>query len=134
MAWKYRKSLRFPGGFKLNLSKSGVGYSWGFRGFRVGRDSRGRVARTVSIPGTGIYNRQYLSGSRAQQQDTITQNSGCGCGGCISTLGLLVLGLLIFGKLTESGNTFGIVAFVIVALVLYYGGPLCQDQKQLSIS
>jgi hypothetical protein len=119
LAWRYRKSLRFPGGFKLNLSKSGIGYSWGFRGFRVGRDSRGRVARTVSIPGTGIYNRQFLSGSKTQQPDTDTQNSGCGCGGCISTLVFVFLGLLIFGKLTESGNTIGIGALVLVALVVY---------------
>jgi hypothetical protein len=117
VAWRYRRSLRFPGGFKLNLSKSGVGYSWGFRGFRVGRDSRGRVSRTVSIPGTGIFNRQYVSGSKTQQQKVGTRNSGCG--GCISTLFLVFLALLILGRLTETGNTIGLIVLAVVAVGVF---------------
>jgi hypothetical protein len=64
MAWRYRRSRRLPLGFRVNLSKSGLGWSWGFRGFRVGRDAKGRVTRTVSIPGTGLFNREVLRGSQ----------------------------------------------------------------------
>jgi hypothetical protein len=37
----YRKSVNF-GPFRVNLSGSGVGYSVGGRGLRVGKSSRGR--------------------------------------------------------------------------------------------
>lgn len=59
MGWGFRRSINF-GPLKVNLSKSGVGYSVGTRGFRVGKDSRGRKYRSASIPGTGIYSRDYL--------------------------------------------------------------------------
>ena len=29
MGFRYRKSINLGGGFRINLSKSGVGYSWG---------------------------------------------------------------------------------------------------------
>ena len=41
MAFYYRKSVNL-GPFRVNLSKSGLGYSVGGRGFRVGTTSRGR--------------------------------------------------------------------------------------------
>jgi hypothetical protein len=53
MGWSFRRSFRF-GPFRVNLSKSGVGYSVGTRGIRVGEDSEGRRYRSLNIPGTGI--------------------------------------------------------------------------------
>lgn len=53
MGWSYRKSMK-AGPFRINLSKRGVGYSVGGRGYRVTRSATGRTRRTVSIPGTGI--------------------------------------------------------------------------------
>lgn len=54
MGFRYRKSINLGGGFKINLSKSGIGYSWGTKGFRVSKTARGTTRRTYSIPGTGI--------------------------------------------------------------------------------
>ena len=54
MGIRYRKSINLGGGFKINLSKSGVGYSWGTKGYRITRTARGTTRRTYSIPGTGI--------------------------------------------------------------------------------
>lgn len=54
MGFRYRKSIRFGGGFRINISKSGIGYSWGVKGYRVTRTARGTTRRTASIPGTGI--------------------------------------------------------------------------------
>lgn len=54
MGLRYRKSINLGGGFKINLSKSGVGYSWGVKGARVTKTSRGTTRTTLSIPGTGI--------------------------------------------------------------------------------
>lgn len=53
MGFYYRKSFS-AGPFRLNLSKSGVGYSLGGRGFRTGVSSRGRRYSNMSIPGTGL--------------------------------------------------------------------------------
>src|SRR4051794_20297898 len=58
MSWSYRKSIRV-GPLRVNLSKSGVGCSIGSTGFRVGRDAKGRAYRSISIPHTGIYKRDY---------------------------------------------------------------------------
>lgn len=65
MAWRYRKSIRLPLGLRVNLSRRGVGLSEGVRGFRVGRDARGKVYSQTSIPGTGFYRRDYAAGRPA---------------------------------------------------------------------
>ena len=54
MGFRLRKSINLGGGFRINLSKSGIGYSWGTKGFRTTRTSRGTTRRTYSIPGTGM--------------------------------------------------------------------------------
>jgi hypothetical protein len=53
MGFYYRKSLHV-GPFRVNVSKSGLGYSVGGRGFRTGVSARGRRYTTFSIPGTGM--------------------------------------------------------------------------------
>ena len=58
MAWNFRRSIRF-GPVRVNLSRSGIGYSIGVRGLRIGRDARRRTYEQISIPKTGIYNRSY---------------------------------------------------------------------------
>ena len=64
MGWSFRRSLNL-GPLRLNASKSGIGYSVGVRGFRVGKDAKGRKYTASSIPGTGVYRRDYLQ-SRGQ--------------------------------------------------------------------
>lgn len=54
MRLRYRKSINLGGGFRVNLSKSGIGYSWGTKGYRVTKKAGGGVRKTYSIPGTGI--------------------------------------------------------------------------------
>jgi hypothetical protein len=58
MGWNWRKVFRF-GPLRVNLSKKGVGYSVGVRGFRVGRDAKGQDYSQTAIPGTGIFKRTY---------------------------------------------------------------------------
>src|SRR5579859_6988024 len=65
MGWNFRRSVNF-GPLRVNFSKSGVGYSVGTRGLRVGKDAAGRKYSSLSIPGTGIYRRDYLSNTRPQ--------------------------------------------------------------------
>ena len=53
MGFYFRKSVNL-GPFRVNFSRSGIGYSVGGKGFRTGVDSRGRRYTTFGIPGTGI--------------------------------------------------------------------------------
>ena len=68
MGFYYRKSVSV-GPFRVNVSKSGVGYSVGGPGFRTGVSARGKRYSTYSIPGTGVGYRTSGSGS----------GSGLGC-------------------------------------------------------
>lgn len=54
MGIRLRKSINLGGGFRINLSKSGIGYSWGFPGYRITKTANNRMRNTYSIPGTGI--------------------------------------------------------------------------------
>ena len=54
MGFRYRKSINLGGGFRINLSKSGIGYSWGVKGYRVTKTAKGTTRTTASIPSTGI--------------------------------------------------------------------------------
>jgi hypothetical protein len=63
MGWNVRRSINF-GPFRFNLSRSGIGYSMGAPGFRIGKDAKGRTYSASSIPGTGLYRRDYVSSSQ----------------------------------------------------------------------
>lgn len=54
MGVRFRKSIKLGGGVRINLSKSGVGYSWGVPGYRHTKTAKGRTRKTYSIPGTGL--------------------------------------------------------------------------------
>jgi hypothetical protein len=53
MGFYFRRSMNL-GPFRVNLSRGGLGWSVGGRGFRTGRSGRGRRYSTISIPGTGM--------------------------------------------------------------------------------
>jgi tetratricopeptide (TPR) repeat protein len=54
MGFRMRRSVQLLPGVRLNLSKSGIGYSVGVKGFRMSHGADGKVRRTVSLPGTGM--------------------------------------------------------------------------------
>ena len=54
MGIRIRKSINIGKHFKVNLSKSGVGFSAGVKGFRVTRTANGKYRKTITVPGTGI--------------------------------------------------------------------------------
>jgi len=68
MGWSFRKSVNL-GPFRVNVSRSGLGYSVGAGGFRTGVRSNGRSYSSVSIPGTGV---RYTSGGSRRKT-----SSGC---------------------------------------------------------
>ena len=54
MGLRFRKSINLGGGFRINLSKSGIGYSYGVKGLRYTKTAKGKERMTASIPGTGL--------------------------------------------------------------------------------
>lgn len=70
MAFRLRKSINLGGGFRINISKSGVGYSWGVPGFRISNGADGRIRRSVGIPGTGIYWTEEIGRDRQNNSTT----------------------------------------------------------------
>ncbi len=54
MGFRFNKSIRIGKNFRVNLSKSGIGYSFGVKGYRVAKTAKGNIRQTASIPGTGI--------------------------------------------------------------------------------
>ena len=84
MGLRFRKSINLPFGFRINLSKSGVGFSWGVKGARITRTAKGKTQATVSLPGTGISYTQDLEDLKEDIQDLLdgedeqTENEGKG--------------------------------------------------------
>jgi tetratricopeptide (TPR) repeat protein len=65
VGFRMSKSIKIMPGVKMNISKSGVGYSVGGKGYRVTKRADGRVTRTVSLPGTSWSHTRSLSGGRS---------------------------------------------------------------------
>ena len=57
MTTYFRKSFKVAPGVHLNLSKRGTGVSFGPSHAHLSFSPTGRITKTVSIPGTGIYYR-----------------------------------------------------------------------------
>lgn len=60
MNWKFFKSFNLGKGFRLNLCKKGLGFSFGTRFFRIGKTADGRIRQTITIPKTGIQLYRYI--------------------------------------------------------------------------
>lgn len=88
MGWSYRKSFSV-GPFRVNMSKSGVGYSVGGRGFRTGVRANGRRYTTASLPGTGLRYTKTSGGRRAARPRAERPRAT----GCLVVLAITVAGL-----------------------------------------
>ena len=76
MAFRFRKAFNF-GGVRINLSKSGIGYSIGCGGFRVSKTARNTIRTTATISGTGISNTTETSLNKKIPNNSVNQNDNC---------------------------------------------------------
>jgi hypothetical protein len=67
MPIRFRRTLKVAPGVKLNFSKSGVSTTVGPKGFHFTFGKKG-VRRTVSIPGTGISEVDYIKKNETEAQ------------------------------------------------------------------
>lgn len=74
MGLRFRKSVNF-GGFRVNFSKTGVGYSFGVKGARYTKTATGRKRTTLSIPGTGISWVEESGGKKTQSNTNTVPNA-----------------------------------------------------------
>lgn len=72
MGWRYRKSVNLGKRFRVNFSKSGIGWSAGVKGFRYTKKANGGTRTTSSIPGTGI---SYTNDYSAKNKSTTRSRS-----------------------------------------------------------
>lgn len=60
MGVRFRKSINLGKGFRINMSKTGPGFSWGGKGFRLTKTAKGNIRGTAYIPGTGLsYQKEF---------------------------------------------------------------------------
>ena len=50
MGIRFRKSINLGKGFRINMSKTGPGFSWGGKGFRLTKTAKGNIRGTAYIP------------------------------------------------------------------------------------
>ena len=73
MGWRYRKSTKI-GPFRLNFSKSGIGWSVGFGHYRRTKMANGRIRRTVTMPfGVSYVEETKGSGKSAKATAAVNQ-------------------------------------------------------------
>ena len=103
MGWSFRRSKSF-GPFRLNFSKSGIGFSFGAPGARVGVNAKGKQYIRGGIPGTGLYYQSTLPDAPRTQDGQPSSPASS-----ISPLGVLVAlclgGLILFGMFSSSPRT-----------------------------
>lgn len=60
MGVRFRKSINLGKGFRINMSKTGPGFSWGGKGFRITKTAKGNIRGTAYLPGTGLsYQKEF---------------------------------------------------------------------------
>lgn len=72
MGFRFRKSFK-AGPLRINVSKKGVGYSFGGKGCRITKKTNGNLMTTASIPGTGLsYVKETSFKRKNNRKKTIT--------------------------------------------------------------
>lgn len=77
MGWTFRKSVNL-GPFRVNASKSGVGFSVGEGPFRTGVSPRGRTYASANVPGTGLRYEKTLTRGQGFDQGILGWVVGAG--------------------------------------------------------
>lgn len=103
-----RKSFKV-GGVRLNLSKSGLGFSTGVKGLRLGVDSRGKSY--VAGGRHGLYFKENLSGGKSRKQTQATNSSRSGTGFIIF---LFIIGIIIIINNPDFLWLIGLVFVVVI--------------------
>jgi len=79
MGFRFYKSIKIGNAFRINFSKSGVGYSFGGKGIRYTKTARGTTRTTLSIPGTGLsWSQEHGKGQSQPPAGHVPQQNSSG--------------------------------------------------------
>jgi hypothetical protein len=120
MGWSFRRSKSF-GLFRLNFSKSGIGYSFGVPGARVGVNSKGKKYLRGGIPGTGLY---YQSSLPDGQPGQSPQSTASVPPFAILITILLVVGFIIFAMSSSKPTTASVPVAPVPQIVAPVAAPV----------
>src|SRR5262245_7092730 len=116
MPWRLWRRIKIGPGVTVNLSKSGLSTSLGPRGAKVTL-GRGRVRRTLGIPGTGLFcttTSNQIKSAPGGQPDSLlpeapiahaSQRAGRSRLGSLGWVAAAVVVLAVVGYATGLGNT-----------------------------
>lgn len=97
MGFRFRKSTNL-GPFRLNFSKSGIGWSVGVPGFRYTKKANGGTRVTTSIPGTGISHVQE-TGKKKHEEQRAQVDKKPTSPGVYKVCGIIALALAFFSDM-----------------------------------
>lgn len=122
MGFRFRKSINLGKHFRINLSKNGVGYSYGVKGYRRTISADGKKKDTYTLPGTGISytsspKSQYSSSRSQKSADLPHRSNNSGAYYFISFISLLIAIGCAFSR-----SIFGIVLFAILSFLFCVAG------------
>ncbi|MDY3692969.1 MAG: DUF4236 domain-containing protein [Dysosmobacter sp.] len=124
MGFRFRKSINLGGDFRINLSKSGVGYSYGGKGFRVTKRADGKTQTTVSIPGTGISYTETTGKKKAKNHTNVqnpTYSNGAASAGQMGTYSKDGMSLGAFVASTTFAIALSVAGIVTMMLWSWWG-------------
>lgn len=136
MGFKFRKSMKM-GPVRVNLSKSGVGYSVGGKGARITRTAKGKTRVSAGIPGTGISYSQTLGSGKKKKTASSAKASAetQGCAGSVIKGILYLIGFcFVVGLLQRYGKILLILALVAIAAYLIYFFLRMRSSESVSAS
>jgi hypothetical protein len=110
MGFRFRKSIK-AGPLKINMSKSGIGYSVGTKGARITKTAKGKTRVSANIPGTGV---SYSTSVGKKRRSGSAQKGG---GGILIKGFLLVVAAMFLIAIVDKFKGFFIAAVVIGAIV-----------------
>lgn len=134
MGFRFRKSIKM-GPVRVNLSKSGVGYSVGGKGLRVTKKAGGGTRTTASIPGTGIsYSKDSAKKKTSSKATRSSSSEKSRSSGCLASSMWILGACLVVGLIIEYWVLFLAVALAAGAAYLAYRYFKNRKSKELPAS
>lgn len=125
MGFRFRKSIKI-GPARVNLSKSGVGYSIGTKGARISKSANGKKRATFGIPGTGVSYSKKIGGSKSTTKRR-SKKSEPGTFQSTLTLAAVIAVIYFVIKYRKILMYLAIAAAVVFAAIIVY--KLYQKRK-----
>ncbi len=127
MVLRFRKSISLGKGMRLNIGKTGLGFSVGVKGLRFGIGSKG-VYASAGIPGTGLYSINYM-GKGSKPSGGGVANSKGGLKGCLLFL-VAIAGIVLLVSVPKVG--LALLAIVGIAYCFWARQPKQRAKRKLA--